>query len=508
MKAYHWLHPLLFVLSPVAFLYSQNAGVLAIVEIVRPALVLVLSVGVTLIALKLFVRDTTRATIVLSFLIISFFAYGHIHSLIPDFRWYIGPYVLYPNTVLLPIWCLLVATGFVVIIRLRRDLSGASNVLAFSATALIGISVLSGAVAAFNTTGNTLDLRDLDVSVGENRADLPDIYYIILDGYAGNDLLADRFGYDNSAFTNALRARGFNVIEESRSNYSQTIVSVSSSLNMSYHTNTVATLGEDSEDRKSLIEMIKTNRVNLNLRGAGYHLVTLASGYYGTEITRVDEYISPKGALSELEEVLLATTPVPVLMNKLNSVKLHATRIQHNLDKLASMTASPSPKFLFAHLLCPHPPFVFDATGANLGTEKLQIFAHGKNGVWPSGELNEQRYVDQIRFINTRILAAIDSILVRSQPLPVIILQADHGPLFPISTPESEDEFYRNKFSILNALYLPGVDTATIPVRISPVNNFRLVLNSYLGADLPLYDDLSYYSTWEKPLKLTLIPRE
>lgn len=507
MKELRWLHPLLFALSPVAFLYSQNAGVLSIVEVVRPAVALLVAVGVVLIALKLVIRDVTRATVALSVVIILFFAYGHIHSLVPDFRFYIGPYVLYPNTVLLPIWSLVVASAIVLIIRIRRNFGGAAKYLNLSAAALISFSLLNGAISFFNTPRETIDLSELDVSAVQNTAALPDIYFIILDGYAGNELLADRFDYDNSAFTDALRTRGFNVMDQSRANYCQTIMSVSSSLNMSYHTNTILALGEESKDRKALIEMIKKNRVNLNLRGAGYTLISLASGYYGTEITHVDEYIAPKGSLSEFEEVLLNTTPVPVLMRKLNSVKLHRVRIRHNLDKLTSVIASPSPKFLFAHFICPHPPFVFDAAGANLGTEQVQIFAQGKNGVWPSGDMNEQRYVDQIRFINTRILAAIDSILARSHPSPVIILQGDHGPLFPSSTPEGDDQFYRNKFSILNALYLPGVDPATIPERISPVNNFRLVFNNYLGADLPLYDDLSYYSTWERPLKLTLIPR-
>ena len=49
------------------------------------------------------------------------------------------------------------------------------------------------------------------------------------------------------------------------------------------------------------------------------------------------------------------------------------------------------------------------------------------------------------------------------------------------------------KFKILNAYYLPGHNDLLYPT-ISPVNTFRLILDTYLGADYPLLNDTSYYS--------------
>ena len=42
----------------------------------------------------------------------------------------------------------------------------------------------------------------------------PDVYYVILDGYARADALATHYGYDNEPFLDALRERGFVVADQ------------------------------------------------------------------------------------------------------------------------------------------------------------------------------------------------------------------------------------------------------------------------------------------------------
>jgi hypothetical protein len=62
----------------------------------------------------------------------------------------------------------------------------------------------------------------------------PDIFYIILDGYAREDVLEKLYQYDNSQFVNDLQRKGFFVASLSRANYIQTLLSLSSSLNLQY----------------------------------------------------------------------------------------------------------------------------------------------------------------------------------------------------------------------------------------------------------------------------------
>ena len=62
----------------------------------------------------------------------------------------------------------------------------------------------------------------------------PDIYYIILDAYGREDVLMEMFNYDNTSFLRFLESKGFYVAECSQSNYAQTMLSLTSSLNFDY----------------------------------------------------------------------------------------------------------------------------------------------------------------------------------------------------------------------------------------------------------------------------------
>src|SRR5262249_55600413 len=62
----------------------------------------------------------------------------------------------------------------------------------------------------------------------------PDIYYIILDGYARSDVLRRNFGLDNEPFLRRLERKGFFVARRSAANYCQTPLCLASSLNARY----------------------------------------------------------------------------------------------------------------------------------------------------------------------------------------------------------------------------------------------------------------------------------
>ena len=55
----------------------------------------------------------------------------------------------------------------------------------------------------------------------------------------------------------------------------------------------------------------------------------------------------------------------------------------------------------------------------------------------------------------------------------------------------SQDEL-REKFGILNALYLPGVTPSGLHPAMTPVNTFRIVFNAYFGTRMELLPDRSF----------------
>jgi hypothetical protein len=164
---------------------------------------------------------------------------------------------------------------------------------------------------------------------------------------------------------------------------------------------------------------------------------------------------------------------------------------QHTLFEfrvLERQAAEQGPKFVFAHFLVPHPPYVFRSDGSFVPDEPLEV-----------GDEREG-YLRQMEYTNERILGVVDRLLARpADERPVIILQADEGP-FPIRYDANEWHFdwhgattaeLAEKFGILNAYHLPGVDAeeAGLYPSITPVNSFRVVLNAYFGTDLPLLPD-------------------
>lgn len=78
---------------------------------------------------------------------------------------------------------------------------------------------------------------------------LPDIYYLILDGYTSNKSLIDYWSFNNNSFTDFLTQSGFWIASESQTNYNMTPYSLASSLNMSYLTNIPQKLPSNAQKR-------------------------------------------------------------------------------------------------------------------------------------------------------------------------------------------------------------------------------------------------------------------
>ena len=109
-------------------------------------------------------------------------------------------------------------------------------------------------------------------------------------------------------------------------------------------------------------------------------------------------------------------------------------------------------------------------------------------------------YRNQLTYINRRLQTTIDEILDNSSDNPpVIILQADHGPGFGLDWDSMPASNLKERFSIFNAYYLPRLDRDPIYDEITPVNTFRVLLNQYFGADLPLLPARSYFSPIDRP---------
>ena len=165
----------------------------------------------------------------------------------------------------------------------------------------------------------------------------------------------------------------------------------------------------------------------------------------------------------------------------------------HNLDTLAQQAGRPGPKFVFAHFVPPHHPYLFDREGHVLRRANLSDQFEFQKKLWEE----RQMYLDQLLYMNGRILAVVDRLIADSTRPPVIVLQSDHGPNLQRGLPQPEQR--RIRLSNLAAFYLPGAPAGLMPDDATPVNEFRRIFNHYFDAGLPLLPDRYYYSAFLEP---------
>jgi hypothetical protein len=401
------------------------------------------------------------------------------------------------------LWLVVVA----LVARIRLGLDPATRWLNLIAAIWVALP-LSMIVLHWRGTG-PVELPSVSASGGGLRT-RPHIFYVVLDAYGRQDVLQDRYGQDNAPFLDGLRERGFYVAARSHSNYAQTSLSLASALNMAYLDVLADRPDGRSLDRRPLTQLIDRNRIVAFLKQRGYEFVSFASGAAITELKAPDSVLSPPRFLTEFENVLISSTALPAwirLVRRLpggeaipDQFDLHRERVRWVLEHLPEQAASIQPRFVFAHILCPHPPFVFEGDGSRppaLASGPLDVFLDGINSgprqAYASG------YRKQVAFLNGLLLRTIDAIRARAAAPPVIIIQGDHGPGLRWYPDDPERTDMEERFPILNAYLFPDRDYRSLYDRITPVNSFRVVLAQYFGGDLPVLEDRSYFSTWTVP---------
>jgi hypothetical protein len=486
-------YPLLFAVYPTAALLSYNIGQVKYTAGIRALALSLLVVLPLFLLLRLIYRNAARAAVVASALVILFFSYGQVYDQVTK-KWKLPAL----NAWMLGLWLALAILAFVLAALPRIEFGKATLALNVAALALVLYSL--GQVAWWSFPHQTragpeyASLETLSAPAGQTP---PDIYYFILDSYGSAGLLQDAYGYDNSAFVGFLEKRGFYVASCSQSNYGRTELSLGSSLNIDYLQNLDDTFTPDNIDRTHLWNDIHTSTVRLDLEKAGYKTVAFATGFAFTELEDADVYIAPSLAFSSLtgfETLLLRTTALQPLVTQgtLNLDRIdgqrYRERFQAVFDSMDRLARMPGPKFVFIHLVSPHPPFVFGPDGSFTDPDRFLNSDH----LYPAN-LYAEGYQNQLTYLNAQVEAAVSTLIAGSATPPVIILQGDHGPWIQTGS---------NQFRILNAYYLPGHEDQLYPT-ISPVNTFRLVLDSYLGAGYPLLEDKSYYSPTPKLYQFT-----
>lgn len=493
------IHPFLFALAPILFVYVHNSAQVPISpkELVLPMVLSLAAAAVIWAILGLILRNATKAALIVSLFLALVFLYGHVARLVVTPR--------FPQEYLLAIWLVPLGVGTWLTIRTRSSLAGLTMALNIVAGAILltnlaaGIPILGRGRAARTRSERAVTLQG---------AEYPDIYYIILDTYTRADVLQKTYHTDVSGFLDGLRADGFFVPTRSRSNYAQTYLSLASSLNLTYLDSVVAAEGPASARKAPVIEMINNSKLVEFLKRHGYTVVSFATGYTGTDLTDADVHFSPPWSLSEFQDVLLSTTVLPVILMPLlhkSFEDLHRDRVLFELRTLPDASRGLHPAFVFAHVVSPHTPFVFDARGNRPKVPPyLRIDQTGTlQSINPT--LIRQWFIDnygpQVTYLNVLVKTAVERILRESSRPPVIILQGDHGPGALLTWDDPSRDQLEERHAILYAIHDP-YGTGAFYDSITPVNTFRILLSQLFDTTIAARPDRSYFSTLALPYRL------
>jgi hypothetical protein len=473
-----------FAAYPVLALLSYNINEIKYTPGICPLLVSAAAAVVLFLFFRLVYRDGHRAAFAVTALALLFYSYVHIYDLV-FMKWKITHLTAW----MLGLWLVFAILGLVLaaLRKIRFEKAALTlNVISLGLVLVSAVQVIWWSVPQARVPGaQHAPVEVLHVPPGQTP---PDIYYIILDSYGSAGLLKQAYGYDNSAFVQHLEALGFYVAGCSQSNYMRTELSLGSSLNMDYLPGLDPAFTPDNIDQGQLWNAIRSSAVRLDLEQAGYKTVAFATGYAWSELDDADVYFGLPpltSGMTSFETLLVRTTPTRHLedLGVLNLDQIDGQRyrqrtqlIFNSMDKLAHI---PGPKFVFIHVLPPHPPFVFGPDGTP--TDPATFLNEAR--LYTSQKYAEG-YQNQVTYINQQVEKAVATLIAGSSTPPIIILQGDHGPWLQSGS---------NQFRILNAYYLPGHADRLYPT-VSPVNTFRIVLETYLGADYKLLDDASFYS--------------
>ena len=497
MKYKIHFHPFLFTLFSILSYWVTNKNFIFLKEIWRTVVIGLGGVGIVYLILWFVLQKREKSAVLTSLLAVAFLSYGH------GFYWLEGkiPYLDQPVPYFV-LWLSLLLIGLYVVIRVCKQCNLLNSYLNWVSLILVVFPLWQVMQALLSPSRQSVYLANVDanaapIPIVDPNQRPPDIYYIILDGYGRGDILAELYSFDNSGFLDALQNRGFYVADQSHTNYVHTDHSLIASLSGNYLDS--ARLDPASADRTILHGYPNKDAHLQRLRQLGYQIIALQDADALLQLYAADEIISVNHTLNNFElgfhDLTLGRFWSPTLYEY---TQWEIVRSQ--LGALENLPANPErPHFVFAHLLSPHPPFVFDANG-NFVATNLYMAGDGSDY---GGTVQEyiSGYTGQVRYLNARLIKIIDHLLdVDTNRQPVIILQGDHGPGAYLNWESLEKTCLRERLAIFNAYYFPSEESRSkLYSSISPVNSLRLAFDQVLGQPMDLLDDRSYFSTWESP---------
>lgn len=363
----------------------------------------------------------------------------------------------------------------------------------FVAVGLFGL-VRSGGLA---TAAGEL-LGEARTPVGQAASGAPDVYFVLLDGYPRHDVVQRVFGWDDTAFLDQLRQRGFEVGTTSSANYLFTPFSVGSMWHMRHIPDIPEmqpVLRGDVPFEPTVRRMFNHNESFDLLREHGYEVVTVAPPWEDVALRAADTYVD-NGGINEFETSLVERTVVDRVLRTVAPDVLfqqERDRVTFALEQMDRLSAEQAdgPRFVVVHVVAPHMPAVFGPNGEPVRMPYQQFF-------WvdsaPQRGMDQEEFrrlaLGQLQYVSTAVIPALDALLV-NDPEAVVVVFGDHGSGVGMDWEDVPESDLGERFANLFAVRTPG-RTGVFDVDGSLINTMPALFDGYFGLTLPRQPDLHY----------------
>jgi hypothetical protein len=490
-------YPFLFALFPALFLFTHNIEEVSFDVLIVPTILALALTGVVWMIGRVVIKDPFKSSLITFVFVFMFFSYGRLFDSVQT----LVEKLKVSEFIILFLWVILFGFLAYLVLKTKKSLGALTSFLNIFIAVLLLFSILQTGLFFMSSLNSPQLKTQIPDSLPNSGApslagDLPDIYYLIFDRYANENILRDYYHHDNSDFLRFLEEKGFYDASASRCNYFSTHLSLASSLNMEYLTDLLA---KGPVKTRVIYRLLQDFKVRRLLKSFGYKYFHFGSWYEGTRVNRyADLNFRQKGLVPLSQDFLQNLLGTTVLVHFIKEKLVSQNERFLNLEKfkeLAELPNLPGPKFVFLHMLMPHHDFYFMADGQP-----------NREKTTPNNQ--DRQYVSQLEFTNTKIKELVGELLSKSKRPPIIILQSDEGPgeeekptrkMLRMTEQDRAVIRLRIRCTILNAYYLPGVDVSRVLYpSISPVNTFRVIFNLYFGSQFPLLKDETYRPVGDK----------
>lgn len=467
------IQPILFGIFFIILRYNDNAD-----ELVASDLLFVLSIAipatiVLTVVSRLIIKDLIKSLLVSSFLITIFFVYMPLRHILLQSQ--IGQSGIAQNVILFPIF---VICSLVIIIFFVKSKKNYGKLLEISFVIIVSLILFNVIeITFYSNVYSYSPSDDLIQSFTVDKNGYRNVYHIILDEHASTSSLKRYLDYDNSDFDRSLEELGFFIPVKSYSNYKTTTISIPSLLNMNYiH----ADLPSNEKERDAIMKSLTNNNIVTKMfEKNGYQTISFYNEFNLRTTNSSNQLCNNNAGNLLFLSFILDNTPIAIVkgFGDPGNYKGYAENRLCIFETLSNTNELESyPKYVFAHIMLPHEPFIFDADG-NLNPYEKQK---------PADKVRAQ-YLDQLEFTDSKTLQLVKKLLAED-PQPIIIIQSDHGRRVEDNTKEG----FEQSFSNFAAFYIPEAKFEDFPQVFSLVNTYRIIFNYNFGTNYELLENRMY----------------